>query len=252
MELRDTLIVVNGQPITVQDVVGYLKAAGVFRDSVCRLVELKVIRDTLPALGVAVADEEVYSYADAKRRQARLDTAQAMNDYCRNNGITMDHWLVLARDELIVQKVRAKVVAQADVARYLKEHGDSLRTVAVSRIVCRDGALAGRIARQAAAGESFNELARQCSVEESTRNSGGYLGAVRPRMLPARVDEAVFAARVNDVLGPFAESGYWTVYKVEAIREAEMSGVTRKEIEDRLFKAWLQRAITASRFEKPK
>ena len=100
--------------------------------------------------------------------------------------------------------------------------------------------------------ESFSELARQYSAEESTRNCGGYLGAVRPRMLPARVDEAVFAARVNEVRGPFAESGYWTVYKVEAIRDAEMSGVTRKEIEDRLFKAWLQRAIAASRFEKPK
>jgi hypothetical protein len=71
-------------------------------------------------------------------------------------------------------------------------------------------------------------------------------------MLPAAVDDKVFAARVNDVLGPFREGGYWSVFKVVAMREAELGNALKKEIADQLFKTWLRQAIAATRFEKPR
>jgi len=252
MEMQDTLIVVNGRRITVADVLVYFKATGVFRDAVCRLVELNVIRDKLPALDLDINDAELYEFAAAKRRFAGLEHAGAMNEYCLSNGITMAQWLAMTKDELLLHKVRAKVVAERDVAEYFRLNQELMRTVALSRIVCRDEATANGTVRRALANESFSELARRFSVEESTRQCGGYLGAVRRGMLPASVDDKVFAARVNDILGPFWENGYWSVYKIEAIREAELGNAVKKEIADQLFKAWLLRAIGASRFERPK
>ncbi|MCY3019244.1 MAG: peptidylprolyl isomerase [Planctomycetota bacterium] len=252
MEMQDTLIIVDGKQITVTDVLVYLKATGVFRDAVCRLVELEVIRNKLPELRIEITEAELYEFAAQKRRFARLERAEEMNEYCRNNGITLAHWLVVTRDELMLQKLRAKVVAESDIAGYFAQNRAMMKTVALSRIVCRDDATAKNVIRRAAAGESFSELARRCSVEENTRHCGGYLGAVRRRMLPTAVDDKVFAARANDVLGPFWENGYWSVYKIEAIREAELGSSLKQEIADRLFKAWLQRAIAASRFARPK
>jgi hypothetical protein len=252
MEMQDTLIIVNGRRITVADVVVYFKATGVFRDAVCRLVELDAIRGKLPGLRIEISEAELIEFAAAKRHFAGLEHAEAMNEYCHSNGITMAHWLAVTKDELMLQKVRSKVVAERDIAEYFVRNQALMRTVVVSRIVCRDQAMAANIVRRALAGESFSELARCFSVEESTRQCGGYLGAVRRRMLPAAVDDKVFAARVNDVLGPFREGGYWSVYKVEAMREAELGNVLKKEIADQLFKTWLRQAIAATRFEKPR
>lgn len=252
MEMQDTLIIVNARRITVADVLVYFKATGVFRDAVCRLVELDAIRSKLPELGIEITDAEVFEFAAAKRRFAGLEHAEAMNEYCHKNGITMAQWLAVTADELMLRKVRAKVVAERDVVQYFNQNREALRTVALSRIVCRHEADAKLVARGALANESFSELARHYSVEESTRQCGGYLGAVRRQMLPAAVDEKVFAARVNDILGPFWQNGYWSVYKIEAIREADLGNASKKEIADQLFKAWLTRAIAASRFEKPR
>lgn len=252
MEMQDTLIVVNGRKITVADVMVFSKATGVFRDAVCRLVELDVIRDKMAELGIEISETELYEYAAAKRRFSGLQRAEDMNEYCHSNGITMAQWLAVTKDELMLQKVRAKVVAERDVAEYFRRNQELMRTVALSRIVCRDEAAANGVTRRALANESFSELARQFSVEEGTRQCGGYLGAVRRGMLPASVDEKIFAARVNEILGPFWESGYWSVYKIEAIREAELGNSVKKEIADLLFKAWLLRVIAASRFEKAK
>jgi parvulin-like peptidyl-prolyl isomerase len=250
--MQDTLIVVNGKPITVSDVLVYFKATGVFRNAVCRLVELDVVRDKQAELNIHISDEEFYAFAAAKRRFAELEHAEQMNEYCHNNGITMAQWLAVTKDELLLQKVRAKVVAERDVAEYFNRNRESMRTVALSRIVCRDEPTARNVVRRGLAGESLSELARQYSVEESTRLCGGYLGAVRRGMLPNAVDEVVFAGRVNSILGPFCEGGYWSIYKIEAIREADLGNAVKKEIADRLFKAWLRQAIAASRFQKPK
>ncbi|MGD0088852.1 MAG: peptidylprolyl isomerase [Planctomycetota bacterium] len=252
MEMQDTLVIVNGRRITVADVLVYLKATGVFRNAVCCLLELDAIRSKLPSLGLEISEAELIEFAAAKRRFAGLEHAEAMNEYCHNNGITMAQWLAVTKDELMLQKVRAKVVAESDIAAYFRRNQELMRTVALSRIITRDQATAGNIVRRALANENFSELARSFSVEESTRQCGGYLGAVRRGMLPAAVDQKVFAARVNDVLGPFREGGYWSVYKVEAIREAELGNALKKEIADQLFKGWLRQAIAASRIEKPR
>jgi len=252
MEMTDTLIIVNGRKITVAEVLVYFKATGFFRDAVCRLVELDVIREKLPALDIGITDEELYEYAGAKRRFAGLEHAEAMNNYCHNNGITMAQWLAVTKDELMLRKVRAKVVAERDVADYFNRNREQMKAVALSRVVCRDEATAKGVRRRALANESFSELARLFSVEEDTRQLGGFLGAVRRRMLPNAVDERVFAARPNAILGPFCEGGYWSVYKIEAIREAELTNTLKREIADGLFKAWLRQVIAEAKFEKPR
>lgn len=252
MDLQDTLIVVNGRKVKVEDVLVYLKATGVFRDAVCRLVETEVLQDKAKEAGVDVSDNEFYEFASSKRRYARLLRAEDMQEYCRANGITLDHWHQVTKCELLMMKMRAKVVQEKDVIDYFTKHRDTMKTLSLSRIVCPDAAKARDLKERVAGGENFYDLARRYSLDEHTRAAGGYLGTVRRRMLSPKVEEALFTAKVDEVAGPFNENSVWSIYKVDAVRDADLNNALKKEIADQLFKAWLARAIAASRFEKPK
>ena len=252
MDLQDTLIVVNGKKVKVADVLVYLKATGVFRDAVCRLVETEVVQDKAKDVGLDISENEFYEFASSKRRYARLLRAEDMQEYCRTNGITLDHWHSVAKSELLMMKMRAKVVQEKDILDYFTTHRDTMKTLSLSRIVCPDTAKAKDLKDRVSGGENFYDLARRYSLDEHTRAAGGYLGTVRRRMLSPKVEEVLFGARVDDVCGPFNENSLWSIYKVDAVREAELNNALKKEIADQLFKAWLARAIAASRFEKPK
>lgn len=253
MELHDALILVNGSRITVADVLLQLKVAGVFRDEVCRLVEYQVILEKAQQLGITVGDKEFYEYAEAKRHHWGLARAEEMNEYCRANGVTMEQWEEVTRADLLRAKIRGKVVEEAAIYDYFNAHRDLMKTVSLSRIVCTDSHKAEELQRIAQSGdEAFSDLARKHSREETTRISGGFLGSVKRGMLPKKVDDAIFSAKSGDVLGPFGETDFWTIYKVDAIREAELTDMLRREIADRIFAAWLQHAIDDTRFERPK
>ncbi|MBI3830143.1 MAG: peptidylprolyl isomerase [Planctomycetes bacterium] len=253
MELQDALIHVNGSRVTVADVLLQLKVTGVFRDEVCRLVENQVILEKAKELGLEVSDAEFYDFAQAKRHHWGLTRAEEMNEYCRANGVTMEQWEEVTRSELLRAKIRSKVVEERAINDYFESHRDLMKTVSVSRIVCADSRKADEIKRAALEGnDSFSELARKNSKEESTRIAGGFLGSVKRGMLPKKADEAIFAAKVGDIAGPFVENGCCTLYKIDAIRDAELTDTMRREVADRIFSAWLHKAIDETSFERPK
>ena len=253
MQLQDVLIGVNGTQIKVEDVLIYLKVNGAFRDTVCRLVEMQVVTNKSKELGVEVSDAEMYEFAGAKRRYAGLSRAEDMHEYCRNHGITVEHWNQVARNELLLKKTRDMVVRPATILEYFNTHKDLMKTVSVSRIVSRDAAAASDLKDRAhTGGENFSDLARRHSVEENTRMAGGYFGSVRRGMLPPKVDTALFTAALNDVVGPFSENGQWTIYRINGMREPQLNEGVKKEISERLFKVWLQKSISESKFEKPR
>src|SRR4051794_17745745 len=109
MDLQDTLIVVNGKKVKVEDVLVYLKTSGIFRDTVCRLVESEVLQHKANEIGLEISDNEFYEFAQSKRRYARLLRAEDMQEYCRANGITLEQWHHVTRYELLMMKMRAKV-----------------------------------------------------------------------------------------------------------------------------------------------
>jgi len=251
MEMQDVLIVVNGTRIKVEDAIVHLKAQGVFREIVCRLVEQEVVSTKSRELGIEISDAELYDFVSAKRRYAGLARAEDMNEYCRNNGITVEQWNKIARSELLLRKTRTQVVSEEAVLNYFNSNKEQMKMVSVSRIVSREADIANELKERVRnLSENFSDLARRDSIEENTRMAGGYLGTIRRGMLPRKVDDAIFSTEVNEVCGPFSENGRWTIYRVNGVREPRLDEALKKEIADRLFKAWLQQAIGNSKFEK--
>jgi foldase protein PrsA len=69
--------------------------------------------------------------------------------------------------------------------------------------------------------QTFGRLARQVSVDEATQDRGGLREGVVEGQSEAALDEQVFAAEVDDIVGPFeGERGFYVI-RVEAVNPAE-------------------------------
>ena len=88
---------------------------------------------------------------------------------------------------------------------------------------------------------------RSCTVSNfhklsdttNAKFAGGYLGNVRRGMMLPNIEEAVFSASQDDVVGPFSESGLWTLYKICAVHDSEPGAGLRDWVRNQMFNDWL-------------
>jgi hypothetical protein len=248
MQMHDVLTTVNGKPITVRDVVQFLKSSGDFRNAIYGAIEIEVIKDKARAMEITVSADELREHSEAKKRWLGLKSAQEWRDYCRWLGIDAAQWDRIARTELLRKKLQSRAVGDADIKRYFNSNREQLATVRLSRIVCASEPEAARLTAQLrVAPDDFASLARTHSIESATRGGGGYLGSLNRNILPAEVAAALFASHPGDVCGPFAENGHWTVYRVEGFDRPELDHARRAYITERVFLEWLRNEVrTAS------
>lgn len=244
MEMQDVLTTVNGNPITVGDVIVHLKINGVFRNAIYQVIEAWVIESQCQEMKVRVPDKEIYDYAATKRRLAGLSTAVDLNRYCKWHGILTEQWNDMVRQDFLRQVLLDKIVTDADVSAYFDANKNDFLMANLSRIVCVDAPEADRVKRDLqSGGDDFASMARRISIEKNTRQAGGYLGCIKRGYLSPEIDEAVFSSEIGAILGPFQQGGYWTVYKIEAFNNNVLDEALIKSIRDLLFHRWLHKAV---------
>ncbi|MGI9304946.1 MAG: peptidylprolyl isomerase [Gammaproteobacteria bacterium] len=241
MDMRDVITTVVGRPVTAEDVIVHLKADGTFRNAIYQLIEVQVIALKCEELKITCSEEDFRDYADTKRRLMGLFSAEDMNRYCKWYGIVMSQWNEMVRNELLRTKLQKKIITDADVGAYFEDHKNDFYMATLSRIVCPDEeqaqAALGAIRDD---GDDFAAVARKVSIEKNTRAAGGYLGSVKYGTLPRAINDAVFSENPGSVLGPFEQSGYWTIYRIEEVKNTELDDAQTKNISDQLFTRWLK------------
>jgi parvulin-like peptidyl-prolyl isomerase len=172
------------------------------------------------------------------------------------------------RDQLVLKKMRtAKMkefqpdikVGQDEARGYFEAHPDEFgggEEVKLSQIVIssrrKDGqALAASLKDKLKGGESFGSLAKRYSDEAGSKTVGGELGWIeRGGLRWPEVEQAAFAGRDGQVLGPIHTESGWHLVKVEGHRRSEaknfeelrgkvMNAVFQKKMADRL-QAWME------------
>ena len=82
-------------------------------------------------------------------------------------------------------------------------------------------------------GGSFADLARERSLDAGSAEAGGDLGLLTRDDLDQEISDAVFAAGVGDVVGPFELDGEWALFKVSG--QVEASNIPFDEVKDGLL-----------------
>ncbi len=248
MDMKDVLTNVQGKQITVNAVVDHLKVNGVFRNTIYRLIEIEVIHIQCRQMGVTVSEAEMDSTQEEKRRYMGLSGAKSMSDHCRRHGITFDQWKQAVNDEILRNKLKDAICTDEAVSHYFEKNSEALRMLCVGRIVCQEQKKAEKILEQIHNGEGeFSFYARKHSLEHSSRIAGGHLGCFKRGMLPPEVEKDIFAAKTGAITGPYAQNGYWAIYRVAEIIRDELNEATRSHIANKMYSEWLHRAVMTVR-----
>ncbi len=229
---------VNGEMISLQEVLRFAKWCGqssFIKDA----VHAALISQAAIERGIKVLDKELQQAADAFRADRDLYDAETTEDWLATNYISHAEWESLLEDEIIRLKLR-DVLTFGRVEKYFAEQRFCFDAAIISRLVVTEECVARELRAQIVAdGADFHALAREYSVDLSTRPAGGYSGVMRRAEMEAEMEAAVFGAQPGQTLGPIKTYAGWELVKLETLHPATLDDAMRETIKSLLFDDWL-------------
>ncbi len=141
------------------------------------------------------------------------------------------------RYRLLLEKIaiRAVLIADSDVDRYIEEHPEEFEPateVAFSWIVTETKADAEHVIGMLQEGEPFDQLARAYSLDAYTADAGGWYGAVDQHdpYTDSAILETLAELEVGMAAGPIESDAGWVIVRLES-RETEEQLDGRKQRE---------------------
>jgi putative peptide maturation system protein len=229
---------VNGEAVSLPEVLRSAKwrgQLGFLRD----VADTVLIRQAAAQRGITVSDEELQQAADTFRAARGLYEAAATHEWLKANRMTVEDWESRMEESVSARKLR-DVLTDGRVEQFFAENKLSFDAATISHIVVNDENVAKELLAQVTdEGADFFALARQYSVDDTTRPTGGYVGAVGRKMLAAEAEAAVFGASAGDVVGPIKIDDGWHLIRVERLHPATLNDATRDAVKSLLFAEWL-------------
>jgi len=119
--------------------------------------------------------------------------------------------------------LRQVKVSEEETQKYFEERKDQFQTpgqVRVSRIVVVTKEKADEVRRSAAQGAPFEQLAKEQSTDEASKQQGGDIGWLKPGYKEPELLRAVEALEPNQISEPFSTPAGWQIVKVTEKRPA--------------------------------
>lgn len=203
------------------------------------LIDQSLVDQAAERMGIVVDDAQVAAEVEHIRGQA----AGSFSDWLQANGYTEETFRAQVRSDLLGAAVRDRVT-QGVAARAEQVH---LRQILVAE-EAQARALADQL-RESPSG--FEALAREHSLDESSRDSGGDLGYLPRGILPPSVEEVAFALEPGEVSEPVPSHLGWHILRLEARDPArdippEMLGALRHQA----FLQWLDEERAGAAIER--
>ncbi|RYF14806.1 MAG: peptidylprolyl isomerase [Comamonadaceae bacterium] len=237
-----TILKIDGEAISVAELVQNLKLTGQFEGLIEQLVRDRVTVLAARKQGVRVTDEEIQERADQFRRVRGLHRASDTNKYLDALGVGLEEFETFLTEGLYQEKVMQGVCGDAAVRAFFKLNSPRFDSIEVSHIVLdSEGKAKEMISVLREDPDSFEEMAREHSVAD-TREHGGLIGKVLRGSLRGDVESKVFNAGAGDLLGPFASSDRTTfeIFRVNARHPATLDDDTATEVRRLLREDWLR------------
>lgn len=174
-----------------------------FRQTLFQVLAIEALQQAAAAeFGIEVTQEQVDEYYDTE-----------LAPLLEENDITAAELLSLpdASDEMLRFNARVLVLRDAVAGELMREpafvaliFGDpaQLTTVCTRHILVETEEVARAVLDRLAAGEEFDPVAREVSIDTGTANSGGNLGCASPAGYVEPFAEATMTAAIGEVTGP--------------------------------------------------
>lgn len=192
------------------------------------LIEQELIRQLADSQGIVVTDEMVNAEIQTMIDETNEDY---FNGWLVGNYYTLDEFREVVRLDLVTKQLLSPVIDSVPTAA---EH------VHARHILVNSQAEAEEILTRLQNGEDFAELARQYSVDVTSRDNGGDLGWFpRGGLLVSEVEEAAFSLSAGEISGVIASPfGYHIVQNLETSVERDIDFETRQRLIERTIEDW--------------
>ncbi|HEY6236279.1 MAG TPA: peptidylprolyl isomerase [Candidatus Elarobacter sp.] len=214
---------VNGQNISRADFDRKLESSPIAKQVFGQMVQQQLIDQYARDKKVDVSQAEI----DKKENEtkARMQPGQ-FEQILKQQSLTEQDVQNIFKQQLVLEKAVAPQVhvSDSDVKAYFDKNRtlfDTPAQVRARHILVADPAKAKEVLAKLKAGGSWDALAKQYSTDPSSKDKGGELGFFgRGQMVPAFQD-AAFAAKVGQVVGPVKSPFGYHVLQVEEKKPAQ-------------------------------
>lgn len=234
-----------------------------FRREAAKSMAVSMILDEeADAAGLSVSDDEARAGL-AKVVEDRLGGDRSnLDDFMSEVGVSEDDVLDEIRRTLETTRLYEQVTSDvpvpsdAEVRAEFVANADRMRTPEqrdLSNIVVDTEAAAREVLQRLQAGESFAALAREVSLDATSRDLGGRLGRRVEDELEEPYADVAFAARQGSPFGPLQLGDGWNVgvvtkvVEARPLRLAETRETLRASLRGRqqleVWSTWMARAI---------
>lgn len=237
-----TILKIDGQAVSVAELLQTLKLTGQFEGLIEQLVRDRITVLDARKQGVRISDEEIQERADQFRRVRGLHRASDTNKYLDAMGVTLDEFQAFLADGLYQEKMMQQVCGEEAVRAFFKLNSPRFDSIEVSHMVLdSEGKAKEMISVLREEPELFEEMAREHSIAD-TRERGGLIGKVLRGALRGDVEAKVFNAAPGELLGPFVSSDRTTfeIFRVNARHPARLDEATASEVRRVLREDWLR------------
>ncbi len=201
--------------------------------------------------GLSINDQELQQAADNFRLKNGMASAEQTTQWFNREAITSDDFAAGLERDLLVEKLRQTIanprlqeVFDANTARFAR--------VRLKRILVTTEAEAREIVEDINNNRAtFEDTARQKSLDLVTRNVGGEAGIVRRVDLAQQLGDAVFGTEVGKVVGPVQAGQGFLVFRVEEFLPAVLDDGIKAGLRKEIFDAWLRNELSRAPIQFP-
>lgn len=237
-------LTVDGQPISLGQVLSYLQLFGKLRPFVQDVISQHVICQEIQRrddLEVSTADFE-QAVINFRLKQQLID-AEAFEQWLTTEGMNYAAFQNRMMLGFKLEKLKTKI-AEPKLQDYFNQQQNNLKQVELVCLVSSDKGLAEQLKQKVLSGESeFDQIVRSYGSVETHPAISVTRGLAQLQQLPEELREAIAAATPGELVGPIAIDQRWCLFQVEQFIPAVLEGQLQRELEDRLFTQWLAEQI---------
>jgi len=192
------------------------------------LISFKWIQGEADEQNLKVTDAEVKKSFDEQKKQSFPKEADYQK-FIKQSGQTQEDILQKVKLDLLSSKIRDKVVKGKDQvsdkaisdfynqnkARFAQPEKRDLRVV-----LTKGKAEAEKAKAALDSGDSWSSVAKKYSIDDTSKASGGKLPAQAKGTLDKELDEAVFSADKDKIVGPIKTQYGYYVFTVDDVTKA--------------------------------
>jgi foldase protein PrsA len=189
------------------------------------------------SLGVKLSDKEVHKQFEKIKGQQFPRNAE-FEKFLVTTGQTSSDLMLRVKLNMLSSKIQEKIskkkhaVTKQEIEKYYNENKQRFgqpEKRSVEIILTKTEAAASKAKQEISSGKSFASVAKQVSIDPTSKGNGGLLSEVVKGQQEKSLDAAIFSAKPKALGGPLKTAFGYYVYRVKDVKKGSQQSLAQSE-----------------------